>query len=218
MLIKREGDKIVIVLVYVDDLLLTGYDHSMIQHTKVILHTTFKIKYLGELRYFFGIEFTKNEDGILMHQRKYALELIAEMGFAGAKPVTTPMKQNQKLTTIEFDQHTPSAYKDLLLGDPTSYQKLIGRLLYLTTTRYDIAFVVQSLSQFMHSPQKSHMEVALRLVRYVKHAPGLGILMSATGDDLLKIIMMLIRQPVLIVGDTLLVTWCTMAIFLFHGS
>lgn len=94
MLIKREGDKIVIVLVYVDDLLLTGYDHSMIQHTKVILHTTFKIKYLGELRYFFGIEFTKNEDGILMHQRKYALELIAEMGFAGAKPVTTPIKQN----------------------------------------------------------------------------------------------------------------------------
>ncbi|WMV10494.1 hypothetical protein MTR67_003879 [Solanum verrucosum] len=44
------------------------------------------------------------------------------------------------------------------------------RLLYLTTTRPDIAFVVQSLSQFMHSPKRSHMEAALRLVTYVKHA------------------------------------------------
>ncbi|XP_055833665.1 uncharacterized mitochondrial protein AtMg00810-like [Solanum dulcamara] len=104
-----------------------------------------------------------------MHQRKYALD------------------HNQKLTTVEFDHHISPTYADSVLGDPTSYQKLIGRLLYLTKTRSDIAFVVQSLSQFMHSTKKSHLEATLRLVRYVKHAPGLGILMSTTNDDLLKV-------------------------------
>lgn len=109
------------------------------------------------------------------------------MGLAGAKPVTTPMDQNQKLTTTEFDQYVPSSHEDPGLTDHTSYQKLIGRLLYLTTTRPDIAFVVQTLSQFMHSPKKSHMEAAMRLVRYVKNAPGLGILMSSGGDNLMKV-------------------------------
>uniref|UniRef100_A0A3Q7I802 Reverse transcriptase Ty1/copia-type domain-containing protein n=1 Tax=Solanum lycopersicum TaxID=4081 RepID=A0A3Q7I802_SOLLC len=91
---KKEGEKIVIILVYVDDLLLTGNDGFMIQHTKDVLQTTFKIKDLGELKYFLGIEFARSEAGILMHQRKYALELVAYMGLAGAKPVTTPMDQN----------------------------------------------------------------------------------------------------------------------------
>ncbi|XP_015159411.1 uncharacterized mitochondrial protein AtMg00240-like [Solanum tuberosum] len=109
------------------------------------------------------------------------------MRLAGAKSIATPMEQNQKLTTVGFDQHVPSTSEDLTLADPSSYQQLIGRLLYLTTTRPDIAFVVQSLSQFMYSPKKSHMEAAMRLVRYVKHEPGSGILMSATVDNLLKV-------------------------------
>ncbi|XP_055829711.1 uncharacterized mitochondrial protein AtMg00810-like [Solanum dulcamara] len=92
------------------------------------------------------------------------------MGLSGTKHVPTPIYQAQNLTTTEFDKYIPPAHEDLLLKDPTSYQKFIGRLLYLTTTRPDIAF-----------------SAALRLVRYVKHAPGLGILMSATGDDLLRV-------------------------------
>uniref|UniRef100_A0A3Q7IJJ2 Reverse transcriptase Ty1/copia-type domain-containing protein n=1 Tax=Solanum lycopersicum TaxID=4081 RepID=A0A3Q7IJJ2_SOLLC len=66
---KKEGEKIVIILVYVDDLLLTDNDGFMIQHTKDVLHTTFKIKDLGELKYFLGIEFARSEAGILMHQK-----------------------------------------------------------------------------------------------------------------------------------------------------
>ena len=118
-----------------------------------MLHTTFKIKDLGELKYFLGIEFSRSEARILINQRKYALDLVADMGLAGAKPVTTPMDQNQKLTSTEFDQYIPSSYEDPGLPDHTSYQKLIGRLLYLTTRRPDIAFAVESLSKFMHSPK-----------------------------------------------------------------
>uniref|UniRef100_A0A3Q7IUK6 Reverse transcriptase Ty1/copia-type domain-containing protein n=1 Tax=Solanum lycopersicum TaxID=4081 RepID=A0A3Q7IUK6_SOLLC len=137
-----------------------GNDIVMIKETKKALQHAFKIKDLGELRYFLGLEFARYEDGLLMHQRKYTLELIADIGLAGAKPVTTPMELNQKLTSVE----------------------LIGWLLYLTTTRPDISFVVQCLSQFMHCPKSSHMDAALRLVRYLKSAPGLGILMSSTGN------------------------------------
>ena len=82
----------VIVLVYVDDLLITGSDPLLIQDTKQVLHNHFKIKDLGELRYFLGIEFCRSASGIVMSQRKYALELISEAGLAGAQPVSTPLE------------------------------------------------------------------------------------------------------------------------------
>nr|XP_016457171.1 PREDICTED: uncharacterized mitochondrial protein AtMg00810-like [Nicotiana tabacum] len=65
------------------------------------------------------------------------------------------------------------------MEDATSYQKPVGKLLYLTMTRPDIAYAVQNLSQFMHSPKKSHMEAAIRVVKYLKNAPGLRILLSS---------------------------------------
>ncbi|XP_070011026.1 uncharacterized mitochondrial protein AtMg00810-like [Nicotiana sylvestris] len=59
---------------------------------------------LGELKYFLGIEFLRSQKGILMCQRKYALELVSELGLAEGKPAYTPLEFNQKLTSVEFDQ------------------------------------------------------------------------------------------------------------------
>lgn len=169
-----------VILVYVYDLLITGNDHNLILETKKNLKENFKIKDLGNLRYFLGIEFARNETGILMHQRKYSLEMISEMGLSSSKPVRTPFELNQKLTTTEFDLHFPPTDENYrLLSDPSVYQKLVGKLLYLTITRPDIAFATQLLSQFMHNPKTSHINAATRVVKYVKHAPGLGIFMSA---------------------------------------
>lgn len=92
-----------------------------------------------------------------MHQRKYALELISDMGLAGSKPVHALMEKNLKLTTTEFDDHIAST-GDSVLSNPGTYQRLMGKLLYLTITRPDISFAVQYLSQFMHKP-----EAALRV-------------------------------------------------------
>lgn len=75
------------VLIYVDDLLITWNDHKLILETKDILRNIFKIKDLGDLRYSLGIEFARNESGILMHQRKYCLELISNMSLSRSKPV-----------------------------------------------------------------------------------------------------------------------------------
>ena len=149
-----------------------------------MLKDTFKIKDLGDLRYFLGIEFARNKDGIIMHQRKYCLELISDMGLSGSKPIRAPIELNQKLTSAEFDLYFPQESKtDKLLKDPSVYQKLVGRLLYLTITRPDITFAVQNLSQYMHEPKTSHMEAAIRVIKYVKQSPGLGILMSSSSTN-----------------------------------
>ncbi|XP_016489982.1 secreted RxLR effector protein 161-like [Nicotiana tabacum] len=96
---------------------------------------------------------------------------------AATKPASTPIETNQKLTTTEYDQHVGHS-GDEELQDIASYQRLVGKLLYLTIARPDICFVVQVLSQFIQHPKQSHMDVALRVVRYIKGSPGLGIFLK----------------------------------------
>ena len=102
---KKVDQKIVMILVYVDDLIITGNDLQLIKESKIILQKNFKIKDLGELRYFLGIEFLRSSKGILMTQRKYILELILEWGLAGAKPAITPLEQRMKFTISYYDKH-----------------------------------------------------------------------------------------------------------------
>ncbi|XP_070015759.1 uncharacterized protein [Nicotiana sylvestris] len=144
---KRTDRGTTVVLIYVDDMLITGDSLELIQDTKVALQKAFKIKDLGELKYFLGIQFARSEKGILMHQRKYALALISKLGLLAAKPIGTPMDSDSKLTTKEYDEHLSpvSITKDEVISGIGSYQRLIGKLLYLTVTRPDIAFSVQNL-------------------------------------------------------------------------
>ncbi|XP_060179766.1 uncharacterized mitochondrial protein AtMg00810-like [Lycium barbarum] len=146
------------------------------------------MKDLGDLKFFLGIEFARSKDGIVMSQRKYALELISEMGLNGAKPVQAPLDFNLRLTSIGYDTNVKEVgeeQNDRPLTDVAKYQRLVRRLLYLTMTRMDIAFAVQALSQFMHKPKESHMETALRVVRYIKSALGLGLMIPAQSSELL---------------------------------
>lgn len=103
--------------------------------------------------------------------------LISEMGFSATKPPITPLEVNQRLTSVEFDKIAGLQSSNALV-DVTSYQKLIGKLLYLTVTRHNICYAVQSLCQFMQAPKKSYMDIATRIVRYHKNAPGLRVLLK----------------------------------------
>ncbi|XP_073294587.1 uncharacterized protein [Primulina huaijiensis] len=166
------------------DIIITGSSEKSISDLKVYLHSQIHIKDLGSLRYFLGIEVARSKVGIYLNQRKYVLELLADSGLTGAKPCDTPAVQHLKLTSHELDEfsrkNSISGLADPLLSNPDAYKRLVGRLIYLTVTRPDISYDVQVLSQFMHAPKKSHMDAAFRVLRYLKSAPGLGILLSAS--------------------------------------
>ncbi|XP_049358910.1 uncharacterized mitochondrial protein AtMg00810-like [Solanum verrucosum] len=181
MFTKKSGEELVIILVYVDDLLVIGNNLVLINKAREDLKHKLKMKDLGELKFFLGIEVARSQEEIMICQRKYALELVSETGLSGSKPVNAPLEVNQKLTSVEYDKNisTKTGHNDETLKDPTTYQRLVGKLLYLTMTRLDIAFAVQVLSQYMHCPKRSHMEGALRVVRYIKGSPGMGLLMPS---------------------------------------
>ncbi|GJU60739.1 putative RNA-directed DNA polymerase [Tanacetum coccineum] len=173
--IKKEGETCLYLLVYVDDLVLTGNSEVEMNRFKEFLSNKFKIKDLGELKYFLGIEVLRTKSGLCLNQRKYCLEMLHEYGLLACRPVMTPLPENCVLSHKESDD-------DKYLRNITSYQKLIGKLIYLTMTRPDISYVVQSLSQHMHAPLQSHFDIGLRVLRYLKLAPGSGVSFSKNCD------------------------------------
>lgn len=165
LFIHRTGDVFVAALIYVDDVLLTGNDLELMQRIKQFLDHQFSIKDLGPLKYFLGIEVARTRDGIVLSQRKYVLDILEDSGMQGARPSLFPIEQHHQLT-----QPTSK-----VAPNPASYRRLVGRLLYLTITRPDITYAVNTLSQFVHSPSPSHVDAANRVLRYLKCTPGQGI-------------------------------------------
>lgn len=166
-------------MVYVDDIVVTGNNQKVIDEFKSYLSSKFMMKDLGMLKYFLGIEILENDNGICMTQRKYCLELLQEFGLLAAKPVTTPLPENCVLAVDESET-------DKFLKDIGEYQKLLGKLIYLTHTRPDISYAVHCLSQYMHSPLQSHLKIALRVLRYLKNAPGTGIQIYKESDHKMR--------------------------------
>ncbi|GJW43371.1 ribonuclease H-like domain-containing protein [Tanacetum coccineum] len=146
---------------YVDDLVLTGNSEVEIKEFKKFLSYKFKIKDLGELKYFLGIEVLKTKIGLCLNQRKYCLEVLHEFDLLACRPVVTPLSENIILADKESDD-------DKYLKNITSYMKLVGKLIYLTMTRPDISYDVHCLSQHMHAPLQSHFNIVLRVLKLGK--------------------------------------------------
>ncbi|KAH9786417.1 retrovirus-related pol polyprotein from transposon RE2 [Citrus sinensis] len=109
----RKGKSFTALLIYVDDILITGNDVNAIIALKQFLHNHFRIKDLSDLKYFLGIEVSRSKKGISISQQKYTLEILKDGGFLGAKPVNFPMEQNIKLSD-----------SGELLKDPSQYRRL----------------------------------------------------------------------------------------------
>ena len=82
------------------------------------------------------------------------LDLLSKIGKLGCKPVETHIEQN----------HILSEYVEDVTVDRDSYQKLVGKLIYLSHTRSDIAYAVGVVSQFMHNPKENHLRVVYRIL------------------------------------------------------
>ncbi|KAL4025831.1 hypothetical protein IC575_014237 [Cucumis melo] len=130
----------------------------------------FEIKKLGNLKYFIGMEVARSKEGISMFQRKYTLNLLTETGMSGCRPADTPIEFNCKLGNS--DNQVPV--------DKEQYQRLVGKLIYLSHTRPDISFAVSVVSQFIQAPYEKHTEAVNIILRYLKNTSGKGLMFRKT--------------------------------------
>ena len=170
MFVKHTKRGITVLIIYVDDMVATGDDLEEISKLKHQLATKFGIKDIRKLRYFLGIEVARSNAGIFISLRKYILDLLEETGMLGCRPTDTPIEANHRMGDTE------GAPVDL-----ERYQRLVGKLIYLSHTWPDIGYAASVLSQFMHKPRTGHLEAMFRVLRYLKSSPGKGVLFTNNG-------------------------------------
>ncbi|KAL4037013.1 hypothetical protein IC575_000596 [Cucumis melo] len=116
------------------------------------------------------MEVVRSKKGISVSLRKYTFDLLTETGMLGCHLVDTPIEFNCKLGNSD----------DQVPVDKEQYQRLVGKLIYLSHTRPDISFTVSIVNQFMQAPYEKHMEVVNRILRYLKNTPGKGLVFRKT--------------------------------------
>ena len=159
---KHQGTSFLALLIYVDDIIIASNDQLVVDTLKHTLNCKFKMKDLGPLRYFLGLEVARSTASISICQHRYALELLSDIGYLDCKPITIPMDPNLKLSQDDGD----------LIEDPTSYRRLIGKLLYLIITRHNLSYSVNRLSQFLATPRKLHIQAIFHILQYIKRTPS----------------------------------------------
>lgn len=145
LFVRGSGDGFIVVPVYVNDLAIANKHLEVVEDFKRFLNTQFKVKDHGVLKYFIGLDLTRVAEGFVLSQQKIALDLLAKAGFLGSKPYAT------LIIAIKLSRKDKSK-----AVDTECYRKIIGKLLYLSITRPDIAYSVYVLSQFMDSPKEVH--------------------------------------------------------------
>ncbi|CAN0903190.1 Retrovirus-related Pol polyprotein from transposon RE1 [Linum grandiflorum] len=172
LFIKRSSRGISVLLLYVDDMILTGDDLVGIAEVKQALHDSFSLKDLGNLTYFLGLEIPRSTKGIFVSQHKYINDLLETARHANCSPCSTPMEVNIKLSRNEGEA----------ASDPVLYRRLVGSLIYLTSTRPDLAYAVQVVSQFMSAPRQPHLQAVFRILRYLQGTRNVGIFFPVSGS------------------------------------
>ena len=135
----------------------------------------FEMSVVEELNYFLGLQVKQWKDEIFISQEKYAKNLVKRFGLDSKKLASTPMSSFIKLS---FD---PTGVE----VDPILYRSIIGSLLYLTTSRPDIAFSVGECARFQATPKESYVTAVKRIIRYVNGTSDYGIWYSRDSNDCL---------------------------------
>jgi hypothetical protein len=161
----RTTDSLLLLVMYVDNLLITDCSTSTIVAVKRILHDRFLMKDMGPLHFFLGVEICQNASGIKLSQAKYAQDLLERFHMTDCKSAPTPFLSGVKL---EDGWETP-------LVDSTQYRQLVGSLLYLTHSRPYLSYAVGIVSRFMQESHELHWKVSKCILRYVQGTITFGI-------------------------------------------
>lgn len=172
---KIEEDSTVLILFWVDDIIIATSNAEVLNSIKEILCKRFRMKDLGQLTWFLGIEFMSSDHCIIMHQKKYCEKILDRFNMSDCKPKSIPCNPSfSKIANCESS----------VLENPKLYREIVGSLIYLmAATRPDLCFVVAKLSQFMSKRTVAQLGVAKHVLRYVKGTLDLGLKFCKTETD-----------------------------------
>ncbi|CAI7867203.1 unnamed protein product [Closterium sp. NIES-54] len=174
-----EGEQLLLLLVYVDDILLFSPSMEQIERTQKLLMDNFKCKMLGDVHYYLGLQIERDVERrwLKVHQSHYISGVMERYGVTGGRTVMTPFPAGFKLKK--------AAEEDDVLEDEqrNEYQSLIGSVMYAAVhTRPDASFGVGQLARVVQRPTEEQLEVAKRLVRYLGSTASAGVQFSAGGQ------------------------------------
>nr|GEV90160.1 hypothetical protein [Tanacetum cinerariifolium] len=165
LFIKRLKGDILLVQVYVDDIIFGSTKKSLCDEVEQLMHNIFQMSSMGELTFFLGLQVQQKEDGVFINLDKYVGEILKKFGFFSIRSASTPMEIHKPLTNDEDGEDV----------DVHLYRLMIGSLMYLTSSKPDIMFLVCACSRFQVQPKVSHLHAVKRIFRYLKGQPKLGI-------------------------------------------
>jgi hypothetical protein len=164
------GEVPLILVLYVDDLFLTG-DEQLIADCKANLVAEFEMKDLGLMHYFFGLEVWQQDGRFFLGQGKYTMEILCRFKMIDSRPMSMLLVMNWRKIDAS----------DSKTIDPIVYRQLIGSLMYLVNTQPNIIFAVNSLSQFMVDPRRVHWIALKHVLRYLRGTVEYGLLYDSNG-------------------------------------
>ena len=156
MYIKQIGTKIIILLIWVDDIIIAASNDKLLNEAKTMLQTKFSMKDLGKLSHFLGIDFTQGQGFVTMSQKTYLIKVLERFQMTDCKPRSTPSEPK-----LECCDESPA--------DARKYREAVGSLIYaMTCTRPDICYIVTKLSQNLSKPLVAHWTAVKHVLRYIK--------------------------------------------------
>lgn len=147
-------------------MIIAGDADDLIKGIKRLMAQVFEMKDLECLHYCLGLEVCRDTGQNFLTQGKYARNLLEMFGMDQCRSATTPLQQNLKLCSDDGTKEV----------DATMYRQSVGSVIYLTTTRPELAYFVSVLSQFMSKPLESHWVAAKSVLRYLCGTINHGIL------------------------------------------
>jgi len=182
---KFDSISTVIVIIWVDDLIIAGSNLSVINSVKSHLSCKFKMKDLGQLKWFLGINFYFADNSIQMNQSKYINKLLDKFKMSDC---------NTKLIPCDLSVKDVIEAESVLLEDAKPYRQIVGSLIYLmVSTRPDLCYIVNMLSQQLAKPTSAHLQLSKLVLKYLrgtithflefsKSSNGLGLLGFTDSD------------------------------------
>ncbi|GJY15503.1 retrovirus-related pol polyprotein from transposon TNT 1-94, partial [Tanacetum coccineum] len=161
---RRHEEDMLLVQVYVDDIIFGSTNPDFSKRIANLMKRNFEMSMIGELKFFLGLQVHQSPRGIFISQSQYAIELLKKHGLDECVSMSTPMATER----LDADlQGTPT--------NQTTYRRMIGGLMYLTTSRPDIAYATFVCAHYQARPMVKHLKEVKRIFRYLRQSYNMGL-------------------------------------------